>query len=57
MVHEIATEENGDSKRILWRGLVARALETIFGGILLIAGILKAWEPLSVIQQMVVLQK
>lgn len=34
-----------------WRHLVARALETLIGGILLIAGLLKAWEPLQFTKQ------
>lgn len=34
-----------------WRHLVARALETLIGGVLLIAGLLKAWEPLQFTQQ------
>ena len=34
-----------------WRPLVARGLETLIGGILLIAGLLKAWEPLTFIKQ------
>lgn len=51
MAHEIATEENRIKRQILWRGLVARALETIIGSILLIAGLLKAWEPLSFISK------
>ncbi len=34
-----------------WRHLVARGLEALIGGILLLAGLLKAWEPLGFVQQ------
>lgn len=34
-----------------WRQLGARVLEALIGGILLIAGLLKAWEPLEFVQQ------
>ncbi|MFN7930928.1 MAG: MauE/DoxX family redox-associated membrane protein [Blastocatellia bacterium] len=34
-----------------WRQLVARGLETLIGGVLLIAGLLKAWEPLQFTKQ------
>ena len=34
-----------------WRHLVARGLEILIGGILLLAGLLKAWEPLGFVTQ------
>lgn len=51
----MSTQENillaNDTPLPRWRQLGARALETLMGGILLIAGLLKAWEPLNFVQQ------
>lgn len=51
MAFEITNETAAVSDGLNWRTFAARGLETLIGGILLIAGLLKAWEPLSFIQQ------
>lgn len=51
MAVEMTSEAAVSEDIARWRVLVARGIEALIGGVLLIAGLLKAWEPLSFIQQ------